>query len=209
VNGYAVEYGVAINAVFFRFFRDGSAEYLSRAWLIAPGEAEAKVEEKRERLPWNGEFYVSFGSNDKRDWEEARKYGFISAGGGPWYTRSLGMLEPGARIWVNTPGGVGYVGVGRVVEGAVPIDDFQVEEGEGKRVPITTLPLKAANLRTLAQDGDKAEHMVRVEWFKTVPVSEAVREKGLFGNQNSAAKPRTKKWVHTVERLKSRFGVSD
>jgi len=60
-----------------------------------------------------------------------------------------------------------------------------------------------------AQDPDRAEHVVRVEWVKAVPVSEAVKEKGLFGNQNSAAKPRAKSWRHTVERLKVRFGVDE
>lgn len=40
------EYGVSINAVFFRFFRDGGREYLSRAWLIDPDRVEAKTQEK-------------------------------------------------------------------------------------------------------------------------------------------------------------------
>lgn len=204
----ADEYGVAINAVFFRFFRDEDREYLSRAWLIDPGDVEAKVEEKREKLPWNGEFYVSYGISPNRDWEEARKYGFISAGGGSWYTKSLAMLEPGSRIWVNVPGGIGYVGVGTVVNEVVPIDDFMVDDGNGKKVPITQLPLKAASHTTKAQDPEKAEQMVRVEWIKTVPVQKAIREKGFFGNQNSAAKPRTKKWQHTIDRLKSQFGVN-
>ena len=30
----ADEYGVAINAIFFRVFKDGDREYLSRAWLV-------------------------------------------------------------------------------------------------------------------------------------------------------------------------------
>ena len=73
IIGYlADEYGVAINAVFFRFFRDGDNEYLSRAWLIDPGEVDAKVEEKRDIGQWNGEFYVSFGHGPSRDWEDAR-----------------------------------------------------------------------------------------------------------------------------------------
>jgi len=46
-------------------------------------------------------------------------------------------------------------------------------------------------------------------WLKKVPLAEAVREKGFFGNQNSAAKPRAKSWPHTVERLKQRFGIVD
>lgn len=210
IIGYlADEYGVAINAVFFRFFRDGDNEYLSRAWLIDPGEVDAKVEEKREKGQWNGEYYASFGADDHRDWEEARKHGFVSAGGGAWYSRSLGLLEPGGRVWVNIPGGVGYVGVGEIIDPVVPIDDFAVDDGTGNRVPITSLPLKAAKHTTVASNPDKAEHFVRVKWIKTVPISDAIREKGLFGNQNSAAKPRAKKWQHTIERLRQRFGIGD
>lgn len=210
IIGYLAEqYGVAINAVFLRFFKDGGTEYLSRAWLIDPGEVEVKVVEKREKLPWNGEFYVCFGgTNSHRSWEEARKYGFVSAGGGSWYTKSLAMLEPGARIWVNLPGS-GYAGVGKVVDGVVPIDEFVVDDGSGGKVPITSLPIHAANLTTVAKDPEKAEHVVRVEWLKTVSENEAVKEKGFFGNQTSAAKPRAKRWLHTVERLKKRFEIAE
>ena len=60
-----------------------------------------------------------------------------------------------------------------------------------------------------AEDESKTEYLVRVNWIKTVSLSEAFREKGFFGNQNSAAKPRAKSWQHTVDRLKQRFGVVD
>jgi len=208
IINYLTEFGVAVNAVFFRFFKDGNDEYLSRAWLIEPDQAEAKVVEKREKLPWNGEYYVSFGGDPNRDWEEARKYGFVSAGGGTWYTKSLAMLEKGARVWVNMPK-IGYVGVGRVVEEVVTIDDFLVDDGNGQKVPINSLPLKISNQTTAAQDPDKAERLVRVEWILTVSASKAIREKGLFGNQNSAAKPRAKSWRYTIERLRLRLGVQE
>lgn len=204
----AEEYGVSINAVLFRVFRDGSNEYLSRAWLAEPGAVDEKVEAKREKLPWNGEFYASFGADQHRDWEEARKYGFLSAGGGDWYSRTLARLEPGGRVWVNIPK-TGYVGVGRIVESVVPIDQFTVADESGKQVPIVSLPLKAAKHATTATNPEKAEHFVRVNWKKTVPISQAVKEKGFFGNQNSAATPKARKWVHTVERLKQRFGIGD
>lgn len=208
INYLAEEYGVAINAVFFRFFKNGSQEYLSRAWMIDPGQAETIIIENRVKLPWNGEFYVSFGGT-YRDWEEAQQYGFISAGGGSWYSRTLNVLEPGGRIWVNIPGGAGYVGVGIVLENPIPIDDFQVDDGKGNMVPIISLPLKISQSTTYKQDAQKAEHMVRVKWIKTVPIDDAIKEKGFFGNQNSAAKPRDKKWVYTIERLKTRFGIAD
>lgn len=204
----ADEYGVAINAVFFRVFRDGDSEYLSRAWLADPDQVEEKVKEKREKLPWNGEYYATFGDGLGRSWEDARKYGFVSAGGGLWYTRSLGLLEPGGRVWVNASGGRGYVGVGIVESEATHIQDFKVEGPNGSLVPFASLPLNAEYHReSVKSDPDAAEYFVRVRWIKAVPLENAVKEKGLFGIQNSAAKPRVEKWVHTVERLKQRFGV--
>jgi hypothetical protein len=205
----AEEFGIGINAVFFRFFRDDNREYLSRAWLIDPEVVEAKVEEKREKLPWNGEYYVSFGHRDdgtSRHWEDARRFNFVSAGGGDWYVRTLKLLEPGGRIWVNIPG-VGYVGVGTIVDGPVNAADFTVVEN-GNQVPISSVTLKGNITTPGDNDAGTQEHLVRVNWIHTVPVKDAVREKGFFGNQNSAAKPRTSKWVHTVERLKSLFGVT-
>jgi hypothetical protein len=58
---------------------------LSRAWLIDPAETQtnATVTPAREKEPWNGEVYASFGHDENgRLWSEARQYGFISAGGG-------------------------------------------------------------------------------------------------------------------------------
>lgn len=210
IIGYlADEYGVAINAVFFRFFRDGDNEYLSRAWLIDPGEADAKVQEKRERGQWNGEFYVSFGHGPTRHWEDARKYGFVSAGGGLWYSRTLGILEPGARIWVNVPG-YGYAGVGIVEDPAVPINEFKISDAKGNMVALTSQPLNGTyHQEDAAADASKTEHVVLVRWIKTVPLTEAFREKGFFSNGNSAAKSRTKKWQHTVDRLKQLFQLHD
>jgi hypothetical protein len=204
----ADEYGVAINAVFFRFFRDGENEYLSRAWLMDPAEAEEIVTEKRGREPWNGEFYVSFGIYDDQRWEDAVQYGFVSASGGAWYTRTLGMLGPGDRIWVNVPEH-GYTGVGEVTATVVTVDRFTVDRDDGTRVPITDLPVQAPKMFDAIGDPEKVLHMVPVRWIKTLSLGQAIREKGLFGNQNTVAKPRARKWIHTVDRLKTRFGVTD
>jgi hypothetical protein len=210
IINYLAEHGISINAAFFRVFRDGDSEFLIRAWLADPDQVEARVEAKRERLPWNGEFYVSFGANQNRNWDEARKYGFISAGHGVWYTRTLSSLEPGSRIWVNIPGSDGgYVGVGIVKESVVPIDEFTVKTESGNVVPILSLPLNICRQPTMASDPDKAEHLVRVEWLHTVHQSQAMRETGFFGNQNSVAKPRDQKWTFTVERLKQHFGITE
>lgn len=208
VQYLAEEYEVRINAVFFRVFKDGDREYLTRAWLREPGQSVAPTSETpKSKGEWNGEYYVSFGEGTHRNWEDARKYGFIGAGGGSWYTNTLGVLEPGARVWVNIPG-TGYVGVGTVSEAVALIDEFQVDDGNGNQVPITSMPLKAEQVRTMQSNPEIAEHVVRVDWIKTVPSSAPIKEKGFFGNQNSVARPTAAKWEHTVERLKKRFELT-
>jgi hypothetical protein len=205
VNYLADEYGAAINAVFFRFFQDGTSEYLSRVWLIDPGEAEVKVVEKRGDEPWNGEFYVSFGENPTRRWQDAREHGYIAAGGGAWYSNTLSQLTPGDRIWVNVPAR-GYVGVGVVTAESTPITDFKLVDADGHQKAIKELVVA-----TPTEDKPKSdlEYFVKVDWIKTVSLDEAIKEKGFFGNQNSVAKPKARKWVHTIDRLKKRFSTGD
>jgi len=207
VQYLAEEYEVAINAIFFRVFRDGDREYLTRAWLRDPSEVDVESS-ATPKAEWNGEFYASYKGTD-RDWEEARKYGFIGGGGGRFYSQTLSMLNPGDRVWVNVPG-TGFVGVGRVVERVVPVEQFQVAGPNGRSVPITEIPgLMVARSTKSSEDAEKAEYLVRMKWDKTVPESQAIKERGFFGNQNTIAKPRADSWRHTVERLKVGFGIPD
>lgn len=205
VTYLAEQHEVAINAIFFRVFKDGPREYLTRVWLRDPSEQEVDSE-RREKGEWNGEYYVSFGGG--RNWEEARKYGFISGGGGLFYSQTLALLSPKDRVWVNIPGGTGYVGVGRVVDAVVPVEEFLVTGPTGKKVPITSISgLRIAKGGKSTKDIETAEYLVRIKWLKTVPVSEAIKERGFFGVQHTVARPKNPKWVHTVERLKQRFGI--
>lgn len=205
VRYLADEYGVRINAVFFRVFRDGDREYLSRAWFRDPAEVTAGLSEDTGRAEWNGEYYVSFGY-DTEVVRDGLRRGYIVAGGGSWYSRTLEMLEPGSRIWVNVPGS-GYVGVGVVTEGMEPVDKVMMPDEKGDKVQLVQISKSAASLRSAADDLDTADYLVRVDWLKTVGPTEAIREKGFFGNQNSVARPRTPKWEYTVGRLKRRFGI--
>jgi hypothetical protein len=198
---------IAINVIFFQVFQHGTEQLLSRAWMIDPGETQANVaattKVKGEKEPWNGEFYVSFGDVNSRSWEDAVKYGFISGGGGSWYSQTLKMLSPGDRVWVKIPK-TGYVGVGIVKEAVQSVNDFKVETPEGERPSLDVL--QHANHYLLnANDPEKAEYFVKVEWLDTVPARQAINEVGLFGNQNTVCQPTAAKWRHTVERLKTFF----
>ncbi|SHJ63632.1 Protein of unknown function DUF91 [Malonomonas rubra DSM 5091] len=197
---------IAINVIFFQVFQDEDRQYLSRAWLIDPFETEIRATsvQSGERGEWNGEYYVSFGHSAERDWSEAVKYGFICAGGGAWYSRTLSQLAPGDRVWVNVPG-QGYVGIGKVTGQSVRATEFQVD-ADGERKHFLDIA-QAGYHRQYAEDEENSEYFVPVEWLETKPINQAVSEVGFFGNQNSACKPRTTKWNHTVERLRKLFGV--
>ncbi len=204
VNYLGDHWGLPINAVFVEFLRDGDREYLARAWLREPGAAPIASADTRE---WNGEFYASFGQDAHRPWDEARQFGFISAGGGAWYTRTLDMLRPGDRVWVNVPG-TGYVGVGRVTGLAVPLSQATVLQ-DGQVRSLVSLAPGMASSPWLASDQETSEKVVPVQWLHTTPLEKAIRETGFFGNQNTVAKPTAEKWTRTVDRLKARFGITD
>ena len=204
---YLNDRDIPINVLFFQVFQSGSEQLLSRAWLIDPGETQANAATTTmragEKEPWNGEYYVSFGGEESRWWEDARKFGFISAGGGSWYSQTLKLLSPGDRVWVKIPGS-GYVGVGRVTEAVQSVNEFKVPTQAGER-PCLEVLKAADHLRKNAADPEKAEYFVRVEWLDTVAENKAFNEVGLFGNQNTVCQPTTPKWRHTIERLKTYF----
>ena len=203
ITRYLSERGVPINVLFFRVFENGDEKLLSRAWLVDPDDAEVEAvgagKGQNNRLPWNGEYYVSYDG----PWEDARKYGFISGGGGAWYNKTLKHLSPGDRIWVNVPR-KGYVGVGRVTAKRQRVTDFEVDTDAGRR-PVLELLGNADEYRQLASDPDKVEYFIRVQWMDTKPETQAVHELGFFGNQNTVCRPRTPRWGHTVDRLMTYF----
>lgn len=208
IVNYLNEMDVAINVIFFQVFQDSDKQYLSRAWLIDPIETESRASSVQAgaKGEWNGEYYVSFGHSRDRIWEEAVKYGFISAGGGVWYTQTLSYLSEGDRVWVNIPA-TGYVGVGVVTGESVRATEFQVEI-DGVLHPF--LDVAEGNYHSEYNDDEEnSEYFVSVRWLATRPISQAVSEVGFFGNQHSVCRPRTSKWEHTVGRLKKHFGINN
>ena len=198
---------IAINVLFFQVFEHRGEQLLSRAWLFDPGETQANVNTaisiKGEKEPWNGEFYVSFGETSERSWDDARRYGYISAGGGNWYTQTLKLLSPGNRVWVKVPG-IGYVGVGEVTASVQPASEFIVPTEAGEQLAMNVVR-HGEKYRATADNLDLAEYFVCVKWLDAVDSHKAFNEVGLFGNQNTVCQPMTPKWRHTVERLKAIF----
>ncbi|GAA0287202.1 hypothetical protein GCM10009128_01900 [Psychrosphaera haliotis] len=195
---------IPVNAVFFNVFEDGTNQYLSRAWMIAPEETQERVISKSTKEPWNGEFYVSFGHGKERHWNDALKYGYISAGHGRWYSNTLNMLEIGDRVWVKIPQ-TGFVAVGKVIGEISRAENYEFPKYENKTLLELDTVGDYSSFKNL--DDDDAEYLIPVEWIKAVPLAQAFNETGLFGNQNSVCKPQTPKWSHTVDRVKTHFAI--
>lgn len=193
-------YNININVLFFNVFEHNKDRLLSRAWMF--DETVSKTQTAISRK-WNGEYYFSYGITENRSWADAVKYGFVSAGGGTWYTNTMQILEPGNRIWVNIPH-QGYVGVGTVIEKAKPAKEIKFNL-DSKECEFFSLPLNAKYHKD--SPSEEAEYIVKVEWQKTVSQTQAISEYGFFGNQNTVCRPKVDKWDFTIERLKKKWGI--
>jgi hypothetical protein len=206
MNFLSEDYGVPINAVFFRYFQDGASQFLTRSWLIDPSELEvntAKASAARSQDIWNGnDFYVAFGEDQHRNWQDAIKFGFVSAGGGTHYSGRLRNLFVGARIFAYIPGR-GYVGVGVVTGGVLSLNEFRVERN-GEEVPLLEAGVNGKYLAEYADNPDMSEYFVPVQWTTTVPVEKAFREPGLYANQGIVTKMKSQT---TLTALKKRFSL--
>ncbi|VVM72365.1 hypothetical protein PS645_01829 [Pseudomonas fluorescens] len=202
---YLSKRDVPINVLCFQIFQVGGQQLLSRSWLLDPVQTQVNAVSTSEghSEPWNGEFYCSFGDSVSRSWADAVEFGFIAGGGGAWYSKTLQLLAPGDRVWVNVPQ-QGYVGVGRVLGTALPAKDFTVLQ-EGVERPVLEVATRAKYHAEFVDDPECCEYFVPIQWLDTVPVSQAVREIGMFGNQNTVCRPSKPKWRWTIERLKQRF----
>jgi hypothetical protein len=89
-----------------------------------------------------------------------------------------------------------------------PASTFKVSTPDGE-LPILQVAKRGSYLRDSVNDPERCEYFVPMQWLQTVPLEKAVREIGLFGNQNTVCKPTTPKWRSTVERLKEKFPKYD
>lgn len=209
IVAYLSQRDIPINVLCFQVFSHGNEQFIARSWLLDPirTQISAATATTGTNEPWNGEFYASFGQGESRAWQDAVKYGFICAGGGSWFTRTLQLLNPGDRVWVKAPG-YGFVGVGRITGRAQPAKSFKVNTPSGE-VPVLDAAKGGTYHRENIDDPEACEYFVPVQWLQTLPLDKAIQEIGLFGNQNTICKPTSPKWRSTVDRLKSKFPSFD
>ncbi len=147
-------------------------------------------------------YYYNCGECGGRNWDDFRKYGYISAGWGTRYRDAMLGFHEGDIVVAHLKGH-GYVGIGRILSGAQMIRDVRIE---GKR--LLDLPLIPPEPSHDINDKELCEYVCLVKWVKAVPREKAKwkPKSGLYTTpivRASLEKQRT-----TVQFLESEFRVS-
>jgi uncharacterized protein len=149
----------------------------------------------------NGLYYVNVGEGEHRCWQDCRQFGFLSAGQDRKWSDPIRTLEIGDIVAAYLKG-KGYVGIGRVSEKAVRVNDFMFE---GKS-------LKEQNLKVSKifenSNNEMSEFLVKIDWIKTVESSQAKwkANSGLFTIQ--LIKASLQNQFKTREFLEKEFDVN-
>lgn len=149
----------------------------------------------------NGLYYVNVGEGDHRNWDDCRKYGFLSAGQS-WekWGRKIYSLEVGDIVlaYLKT---YGYVGVGKVLEKAKSAVDFRFK---GK--PLSQYALVNPRIIKTDKELKEEEHIVSIEWMQSFSREDAIWKSGLFTSQLVVAS--LEKQQATVKFLEEKFNVN-
>lgn len=116
-------------------------------------------------------FTVEYGSG--RSWEDARKYGFVSAYGDDG-TR-LNNINVGDIIFCHIAG-VGFVGVGTCTSSEIPASSFTVSDGG---IIKNILDCDWVDREARAVIDPVNEYFMGIKWIYTVPVEDGYWEKGM------------------------------
>jgi uncharacterized protein len=148
----------------------------------------------------NGLYYVNVAEGNHRCWDDCHKLGFLSAGQHRKWSDPIRTLEVGDVV-VAYLKNKGYVGIGRVIAKAIPVNDFKVN---GKS--LRQFDLKIPNIFENS-DNEKSEFPVKIEWIKSVDESAAKWEKksSLFTSQ--LVKASLQGQPKTIEFLENQFGI--
>jgi Holliday junction resolvase-like predicted endonuclease len=198
VQYLAEDYQVNINVIFTFFKQDGN-EFLGRAWLMDPQEIQERSQ-PRKKAPWSGYYFVNVGEGEWRNWDDCRKYDFISAGQGPKYSGELKRLKEGDIIFAYMKD-FGYVGYGTVTKPAMMVKDFVVAR-TGKKLLESSLVQPGLNENS--DNPENSDWAVAIKWIKTFTRDEAKTFKGVFANQHIVCRLRDQQ---TVEFLNKEFGI--
>jgi hypothetical protein len=118
----------------------------------------------------NGLYYYNIGEGPHRNWDDYKKFGFISAGQGTRWRDAMLGFNPG-DIFAAYLKKKGFVGIGRIETKAKMIRDIRIGSKS-----ILGLPLRCNNMGENSDNSELSEYVCLVKWVKAVPRDEAKRQ---------------------------------
>lgn len=115
----------------------------------------------------SGIYYYNVGEGIHRNWDDYRKFGFISAGQGARWRDAMRGFKKGDVIAAYLKR-KGYVGIGIITEAAKPIREVVIK---GK--PLLSCELICTNMADNADSDTLCEYVARVNWVVSVKRGEA------------------------------------
>jgi len=124
----------------------------------------------------NSIYFYNVGEGPHRNWDDYRKYGFISAGQRKTFKLAMEGFQTGDIIAAYLKRR-GFIGIGRIVEPAQRINDVKI----GKK-RLLDLKLVCREMDDNCDNVNRSEYVALVEWIRTVDREKAKWEsrKGLF-----------------------------
>lgn len=150
----------------------------------------------------NGVYCLHIDEKSERSWEDSYKYGYISAGQNweKWGSKICKFLPNDIVCAYVSP--FGYVGIARVLEKAVPPNQF-LYKGE----PLSKFPLRQPWVLELKGNVRDGEFLLKVEWISTREKNDRIgggiefwRSRAMLGSMEDQQK--------TLDLLEKEFNVS-
>jgi len=107
-------------------------------------------------------YYYNVGEGPHRNWDDYRKFGFISAGQGIRWRDAMLEFQKGDVVDAYLKGH-GFVGIGKITDRAKPIREVIIK---GK--PLLSLHLKCKNMADNAESDELCEYVALVKWVVAV-----------------------------------------
>lgn len=149
----------------------------------------------------NGIYYYNVGESRHRNWDDYRKYGFISAGQGRKWRDAMLRFEKGDVVAAYLKRR-GFVGIGVIIKPAERIRDVEIG---GQR--LLDIKLACPNMGENAGNSDKSEYVCVVDWLKDVSRTEPKWKSGAELYTTTHIRASLDNQPRTVDFLSREFGI--
>lgn len=149
-----------------------------------------------------GLYYYNVGEGPHRNWDDYKKFGFISGGQGVRWRDAMLGFNKGDVVAAYLKGN-GFVGIGKLTSSAKPIREVIVR---GK--PLLSHKLRCPKMGQNSQSPERSEYVATVKWLKAVDRSEAKmkRKSGIYTTTHVRASLDGQ--PETVAFLEEEFGIN-